>query len=182
MEIRVTRSLEQSATPLEDGVLYLSIGMLARIQSESELVGLLSHELAHVQQPSRTPPNGGVEIPSTCVLGSTLTPTRSVSQLHEEELRATSEAIRYAKLADYDPLSGLEFLSKLAYENPMWGKTILSEDLLDLRAVLEPEAPPARGYILDTSDFMPQHARIVASLSEIPSRKSPASLKLLRKP
>jgi hypothetical protein len=182
VEIRVTRSSEQSATPLPNGVLYLSTGMLARVKSESELAGLLAHELAHLQQPGLTPSSGGIEILSTCVLGSTLAPTRSVSQLHDEELRATAEAVRYAKLADYDPLSGLELLSKLAYENPIWGKTIRSEDLLDLRATLEPEAPPASGYILDTSDFITQHARIVASLSQIRSRPSPASLRSLRKP
>src|SRR5258707_553237 len=42
VEIRVTRSSEQSATLLPNGVLYLSSGMLARIESESELAGLLA--------------------------------------------------------------------------------------------------------------------------------------------
>ena len=39
VEIRVTRSSEQLATLLPNGVLYLSSGILARIESESELAG-----------------------------------------------------------------------------------------------------------------------------------------------
>ena len=86
------------------------------------------------------------------------------------------------KLAHYDPLSGLEILSKLAYENPSWGKAICSEDLLDLRATLEPEAPPVSGYILDSSDFIRHHARIVSGLGHVAGRTPPPSLTPPRKP
>ena len=183
VEIRVTRSSEQLATLLPNGVLYLSSGILARIESESELAGLLAHELAHSQHGSRAASSGGIEILwPRCVLGSSLMPMMWTRQMHDEEVRATADGVRYMKLAHYDPLSGLEILSKLAYENPSWGKAICSEDLLDLRATLEPEAPPVSGYILDSSDFIRHHARIVSRLGHVAGRTPPPSLTPPRKP
>jgi len=74
-EIRVTPSSEQLATILANRVLYLSGGLLTRIESESELTGLLAHELAHSQHGSRAAASGGIEILwPRCVIGSSLTP------------------------------------------------------------------------------------------------------------
>jgi peptidase M48-like protein len=174
VEIRVTRPKERLATLLPKRVLYLSLGMLARIETESELAGVLAHEVAHVQRGIRA-----VEIPpQPCVFASTATPA---GQMHDEELRATSDAVGYLRLADYDPLSAVEILSKLGYENPNWGKAIRSEDLLDLRATLEAEGTPAGGYILDSSDFIQWHAGILAALSPA-TQPSPVSRARLRKP
>lgn len=150
MQIRVTRSPQQSATLLPNGILYLSSGMLARAESESELAGLLAHELAHSQQATA----------ASCVLASR--PTIG-EQTRDEEIRATGEAVRYMKLAGYDPLSTVEILSKLAYEHPAWAKAIRAEDLLGLRATLESEAAPGGGYVLDSSEFIKRHAGVVAA-------------------
>jgi predicted Zn-dependent protease len=157
IQIRVTRSLEPAATLLPNRILYLSSGMLARVESESELAGLLAHELAHSQR--ATAPS--------CVLASR--PTID-EQTRDEEVRATGEAVRYMKLAGYDPLSAVEILSKLAYEHPAWGKAIRAEDLLDLRATLESEVAPAGGYALDSSEFIKQHAAIVAAAGQHPRK------------
>ena len=56
VEIRVTRSSEQLATLLPNGVLYLSSGILARIESESELAGAGSRT-----RPFTTPQSRGFE-------------------------------------------------------------------------------------------------------------------------
>jgi predicted Zn-dependent protease len=174
VEIRVSRSAARSATPVPNRVLYVSLGMLARVETESELAGMLAHELAHVQRGNRA-----VEIRlPPCVFASTV---MSADQMRDEEVGATLDAVGYLKLADYDPMSAVEILSKLAYENPNWGKAIRSEDLLDLRATLEAERTPAGGYILDSSDFIPWHAGILAALSPA-TQQSPVSRARLRKP
>ena len=173
VEVRVTASSELLATLLPNRVLYLSSGMLARIESESELAGMLAHELAHSQHGSRAAPTGGIDVLlPQCVLGSSLTPMIRTSEMHDEEVLATADAVLYTKLANYDPLAALEILSKLAYENPRWGKALHSEDLLDMRATLEREAPPASGYILDSSDFIEQHAKMVSAVGDV-ARKTP---------
>jgi predicted Zn-dependent protease len=46
-EIRLTRSGESHATLLPHGVLYLSAGLVKRMENEMELAGLLAHQLAH---------------------------------------------------------------------------------------------------------------------------------------
>ena len=60
-EIRVTRSSQPSASLLPNGVLYLSIGMLARMQTEAELAGVLAHQLAHSERGNRTAARSGCE-------------------------------------------------------------------------------------------------------------------------
>jgi predicted Zn-dependent protease len=47
VEVRLTRSTLWSANLLPNSVLYLSGGMLARIENEAEFAGLLAHEMAH---------------------------------------------------------------------------------------------------------------------------------------
>src|ERR1019366_3631243 len=49
LEIRVTRSSEEYATVLANGVQYLSAGLAKRLENEMELAGLLAHQLAHRQ-------------------------------------------------------------------------------------------------------------------------------------
>jgi hypothetical protein len=183
-EIRVTGSAQLSADLLPNAILYLSVGMLARIETEAELAGLLAHELAHSQHgnPVATR-SGGVDIHlPPCVLVSPLTPLTWGARTHDEEVLATKDGVRYMALADYDPLSAVELLSRLAYENPGWSKAIRSEDLLDLRATLEVETPPDGGYILNRSGFVEQHAGIVARFGKAVGKTSQPSLSSQRKP
>ncbi len=184
LQIRVTRSPDQSASLLPNGILYLSIGMLARIETESELAGLLAHELAHSQRgthASARSAGGDIRLPS-CVLTSPLAPMTWGDQMRDEEVRATVEAVRSMKVAGYDPLSAVEFLSKVAFENPRYGKAILSEDLLDLRGSLELESPPLAGYVLDSSEFVEQRARITLALNHPPARTRSPILTSPRRP
>src|SRR5262245_12169771 len=47
MEVRLTESSEPYARVLPRNVLYISVGMLARLHGEAELAALLAHKLAH---------------------------------------------------------------------------------------------------------------------------------------
>ncbi|MGA2595149.1 MAG: M48 family metalloprotease, partial [Bryobacteraceae bacterium] len=47
LEIRLTRSSKLYATVLENGLQYLSSGLVQRLENEMELAGLLAHQLAH---------------------------------------------------------------------------------------------------------------------------------------
>ena len=53
-EIRITRGFKWYRFLLPQGVLYISEGLLERISSEGELVGLLAHELGHELNPKAT--------------------------------------------------------------------------------------------------------------------------------
>jgi predicted Zn-dependent protease len=161
-EVRLTRSSDQYASLFSNGVLYISGGLLERIESEAELAGLLSHQLAHMEQKTtegRQP---------ACILESQI--GRAEDQ-RELELQATAAAVRHLKVAGYEPSAVLDLLSKLAYEHPGWAKAILPEDLLNLRVTLETDAPPSAGYLIDSSEFIQQHTKLLAVLGHSSTEK-----------
>jgi predicted Zn-dependent protease len=177
LEVRVTRGSDRYAFLLPHDVLYLSGSLLERIENESELAGLLAHQLAHarVNRIAAAPKQGlEVRLPK-CVLASPFTLGRS-DEMREPELQATAAAIGNLKVAGYEPSAILDLLSKLVYENPVWAKAISPEELLNLRATLETETPPAQGYLIDSSEFMHQHSKLVTALGHAGRKMRPPSL------
>jgi predicted Zn-dependent protease len=144
-EIRVTEGSEWYAFLLPQGVLYISVGLLERVSSESELAGLLAHELAH-ENPKLT---GGRF--QQCALAAGYLPVQRSPR--ESERLATQRAIGYMKASGYDPSAMLDLFSQVSYEYQKWSKAIASEDLLRLRVALEAEAEPVDGYVIDDSEF-----------------------------
>jgi predicted Zn-dependent protease len=151
VRVRLTRATEEYFSVSPRRVLYLSAGLFARTEDEAELAGILAHGLAHLTL------SDGV-----CVLDPLHPPELSADRRAAEK-QATELAVPYLKSAGFDPTSLLSLLSKLVYEHPVWSRAIRSEDLLQLRGVLENEAMPPRGYRLDSSDFAGIHA-IVANI------------------
>ncbi len=154
-EIRVTRSADEYATVLANGVQYLSAGLAKRLESEMELAGLLAHQLAHQQVA------GGA---TACVLSPFGIPG-AIGQARIREQQATVQALGYLKAAGYDPTGLLDLFSKLAYEHPAWAQAVISEDLLDLRSVIESEEPPPGGYRVSTNEFSEQHDNLLVVLA-----------------
>jgi hypothetical protein len=114
-QIRVTRSPEKSAALLPNGALYLSSGMLARIETEAELAGLLAHELAHSQRGNRpVPQSGGIPILfPACIFASRQTPMMLGYRTHDAEVAATvgsrnsvEAGLRESKLGERNSFGG----------------------------------------------------------------------------
>jgi beta-barrel assembly-enhancing protease len=172
LEIRITASPDEYVELLPSGALYVSSGLLERIDNEAELAGLFAHELAHGSG-LVTRQNPGASIPlitPACILAS----PRGVfmpATYRDAEIRATNSAIGNLKLAGYDPSAVLDLLSKLSYEHPAWSKAIVADDLLTIRATIEAEAVPPAGYQIDSSEFTEQHARLVQALAQ--AKKTP---------
>jgi predicted Zn-dependent protease len=170
LEIHVTRSTDQYAYLLP-GTLYISSGLLERISSEAELAGLFAHELAHGSAMVTRPNAGSIPLmTSACVLASPVGGLPG-STFRDAENQATTAAGGVLKLAGYDPLAMLELLSKLSYEHPALSRAIDPDDLLNLRATIEPQAAPPGGYVINSSEFIEQHARLVATLGRL--KKTP---------
>lgn len=164
------------ANLLPNGVLYVSGAFFERLENEAELAGLLAHQLAHWQRGSLTPSQGQGTIPtfwSACVLASQMAPSRLGADRRASERESTRDAVETLKRAGYEPSAILDLLSKLAFEHPAWAKAIVADDLLDLRIVVESEAPPQSGYSLDSSQFVRQHASVMRALGHV-SRTMPA--------
>jgi hypothetical protein len=171
LEIRLTRSRDSYATLLPGRVVYLSGGLLERIQNEAELAGLLAHALAHVQQGKVKAPQGlgPAVVREGCVLGSQLPPPW-VEEARQREARASEAATGYLKAAGWDPAGVLDLFSKLSYENPAWAKATVPDDLLALRARLEAEPLPAQGYRVESSAFLQAQARLKLALPHAAAR------------
>jgi hypothetical protein len=150
MKVRLTRSTDWYAIP-GPNLLYISRGLLGRIENESELAGLFAHELAHILRGLSS-----VTARTGCVLAPRVEGSSS-EDLREREKQATTIAVMYMKSAGYDPVGVLDLFSKLAYERPAWGKAIIAADLLELRAQLEVETVPPSGYRLESSQFRHVH-------------------------
>lgn len=158
LRVRVTRSLDQYASLLPNRALYISAGLLDGIGNEAELAGLIAHELAHLSQSQQ-----GSVYTGRCVLQSPSAPSWPEDS-RDRELQATTAAISYLKSAGYDPAGLLTLLSRLAYEHPVWARAIVPQDLLELRASLESDALPLKGFRLDSSGFIQLHRRLETML------------------
>ncbi len=148
-EIRIIGGEDWYGFLLPQRVLYISAGLLERISSEGELVGLLAHELGHESNPQQF---------QQCALAAGYLPVQR--NLRESEQLATRRAIGYMKAVHYDPSELLDLLSQISYENQRWSKAIFAQDLLKLRVALEAE--PVDGYAIDGSEFARFHARLAA--------------------
>jgi predicted Zn-dependent protease len=175
MEVRITRASEPYANLLPNGVLYVSGALFEQIENEAELAGLLAHELAHMQRGALIPSQSQGTIPTfwpACVLASRIAPARLGPDRREFERESTREAVELLRGAGYEPSGVLDLMSKLAFEHPAWARAIVPEDLLNLRVLAESGIPPERGYLLDSSEFARQHARVVTTLGHV-ARKLP---------
>ena len=155
IKMRLTRSSAQYAAVLPNRTLYISAGMLARIDDEAELAGLMAHQIGHLVLQRR-----GLFADGACVLDPHA-PTFS-ADMRERERQAIVLAISNLKGLGYDPTSMLSLLSKLAYEHPAWSKALASEDLLELRAVLENGPSPTGRYQVDSSAFVEAHGALLS--------------------
>ncbi|MGB9456476.1 MAG: M48 family metalloprotease [Bryobacteraceae bacterium] len=168
-QIRVTRGLNRYAYLMPHGVLYISGPLLERVESEAELAGLLAHQLAHSRAPLAAAP-GSAGTPlflwPKCVLASQVVSLKWAEDHRDSERLATETAIQTLRAAGYDPTAVLDLLSKLAYENPIWGKAINSDDLLDLRVKLDADIAPKAGYVLDSSAFAFERIKLGQALKE----------------
>jgi predicted Zn-dependent protease len=177
LEVRVTRGTDRYAFLLPHDVLYLSGSLLERIENEAELAGLLAHQLAHARvDRTATAPRQGLEVRlPKCVLASPFTLAWS-DDMREAEQQATLAAISDLKAAGYEPSAILDLLSKLVYDHPAWAKAIPPQDLLNFRATLENETPPGIGYVIDSSEFVQQRAKLVTALGHAARKQRPPSL------
>jgi hypothetical protein len=176
LQVRISLGSDFYASLLPNRELYISGALLERVENEAELAGLLAHELAHESVTRFQVP---VNVPAsrpTCVLASRGVSVRWTEEQREAEMEATKTAINILKVVGYEPNAVLDLLSKLAYEHPAWAKAIVPDDLLNLRAVLEPDVPPEDGYLIDSSNFVRQHRKLSADLGHGAARPATSNL------
>jgi len=166
LNVHITHARGWYARLAEPDLVYLSGGLLQRVESEAELAGLLAHLSAHAHPaaPVSAQGAGAAPAPPACILAAPAAPAQPAEELRGAEITASQAGLKTLRSAGYAPTAMLDVLSKLAYEQPAWGKAIVSEDLMRLRRVVESEPLPLTGYIMDSSEFPEQHARVATAL------------------
>lgn len=154
-EIRLTRERFEYVSALPDGVIYMSAGLLSRIDDEAALAFVIAHEAAHPPG-SRSGPAIPVIYP-ICLLSSpagVLSPFAS----REREMEAMAAAVEGVERAGFDAQAGLDFISKLVARNPPWRSALAGDGLVSLRR------PGSSGLVVDSSEFQARRAAVAAAI------------------
>lgn len=166
--MRLSRSSTIYATRLSAHILYISAGLLLRAETEAELAAILAHEQSHTPSARVIDPAASkstIVRLGDCVLSQPIAPIHWLLEMRDPELRANLAAVELLRSKGYDPVSVATVFSKLVYESTGWDKAIPSQDLDEVRGVAESKAPPAAGYVLDSSQFALMRERLGATES-----------------
>jgi len=103
---------EANAFALPGGYIYLTRGIMALMNSEAEMAGVLSHEIGHVV--------GRASTRELAMAGNMLFNAVMLGYGREKEFLADSQGVEYMFRAGYDPLQMARFLSTLGkiYQGP----------------------------------------------------------------
>jgi predicted Zn-dependent protease len=143
-EVLLVNDTEVKASALSGGSIEISTALLARLQNEAELAGVLAHEVAHLAAKT------------DCVRFVITSRERSRDQEHERE--ADEAAIRTLTKAGYDPVAMLDFFSKYRHERTDLPMTFSARDLLIERLQIEATDHPLKDPIRNTPEFDSIHS------------------------
>ena len=169
LTIKILDAREVSAFSLPGGFVFVNSGLILAADSEAELAGVISHEMAHLaachgaQEMAREQLTDVASTPLIfrIVFGRAIRNTVSLKPTRSFESEADFFGLEYLYKAGYDPQALSSFLERIkAEENP---KPSRNANALDVhpqiverieRAEQEIKLfPPAPEYKLDTSEF-----------------------------
>lgn len=179
--IEVLRDPVVNAFALPNGGIYLSVGLLARLQNEAQLAHVLSHEIAHVvqrhglqQHRSRKATIIAAHIADLALFGTSIAYLPAIGALanysRESEIEADRLALEYMAQAGY-PLEGAEQLFRLLQEvkekESVWGsvysshpdnqqRSQIAKDIIDSRRL-----PTNAGASLAAAEYLGIRNRLI---------------------
>ncbi|MCF8720685.1 M48 family metallopeptidase [Nitrospina gracilis] len=135
---KVVDSSEVNAFALPGGYIYVTRGLLAMINSEAELVGVLGHEIGHVTQHHGAKQiirqigaqilsiGGAIASPKNAgewlMISTQLFNTINLGYGREAELESDAHGLMIAQKSGYDPKAMVDFLSNLRQQEILSGQ------------------------------------------------------------
>lgn len=186
LTVKIIESDEANIFALPGGILYVTTGLFAAVDSEAELAGVISHEIAHiaarhvtkmaarrtllkvVTTPVMFLPFGGLAMQISDV-------AVPMKLNRNAELEADLLGLQYMYLAGYDPSEFLRFLDRgYAAEDRRLsrmaqvfsGFPCLDKRLRQDRAMVS-TFPPREEYVVDTSGFADMKERYETTEPEL---------------
>ncbi len=117
---------EVNAFSLPGGYVYLNDGLIKKADSDDELAGVIAHEVAHItarHAVKRYESNLGMQLAQVAAIASrsrsaggmgVAMQAAQLAYARQDELEADRLAVKYMKLAGFDPTAMLKFLQKLS--------------------------------------------------------------------
>ena len=192
--VKVIDSDEINAFALPGGFFYVNSGLILAADAESELAGVMAHEMSHViahhaaRQMTRSQYARLGTIPLIFVGGmagygayeaaSVAVPITFLKFSREFEAQADYLGVQYLYKAGYDPESFISFFEKIEAQEKhkpgMMAKTFedhppTPDRIQASQAEIARILPPREQYIVDTSEFQAVKAR----LARIENRRQP---------
>ncbi|CCQ91503.1 conserved exported hypothetical protein [Nitrospina gracilis 3/211] len=135
---KVVDSSQVNAFALPGGYIYVTRGLLAMVNSEAELVGVLGHEIAHVTQHHGAKQiirqigaqilsiGGAIASPKNAgewlMISTQLFNTINLGYGRDAELESDAHGLMIAQKSGYDPNAMVEFLSNLRQQEILTGQ------------------------------------------------------------
>ena len=189
--IKVVQDDEVNAYALPGGYFYVNTGLILAADSESELAGVMAHEIAHVaaRHATRNMTKGEIwnfaSIPLVFIGGPVgfavqeaaglAVPMSFLKFSRDAEREADLLGIEYEYKAGYDPTSFVTFFEKLKaqekHKKNFIAKAFSTHPMNDDRVEraqkeIAEYLPPRPQYIVDTSEFEQIKARLGSILNQ----------------
>ena len=183
--LKVIKDDGVNAMSLPNGTIFVNTGLLLFVQNESELAGVLAHEMAHVtaRHASRNATRRGIWGAATLAVtmfgggaGPALEPaTHVTSQVfgarfsRENELEADFYGLRYLQRAGYDPAEFVGLLRRISAQEPaqkgklkaMFASHPPTADRLQTAKFVVDSFEGRDDLVIDTSSFMEAKANVI---------------------
>lgn len=204
-QVRVVDSEERNAMALPGGHFFVNTGLILEAETEAELAGILSHEIAHVaarhatRQRSRAQLWNWISIPLLLFGGpagylyqgmALVVPLTFLQFGRHAEREADFFGLQYHYLAGYDPAAFVVFLERLRRLEKQGESGGLAQvfathpmtrdRLRRAEQVIEKYLPEREQYVVTTSRFDQVRAYLLARLGQHAGRNAGQALPGLR--
>ena len=189
--IKVVEDDEVNAFALPGGFFYVNTGLIMAADSESELAGVMAHEIAHVaaRHATKNMTKGQIwniaSIPLIFIGGPVgfaiqeaaglAVPMSFLKFNRDAEREADLLGIEYEYKTGYDPTSFVSFFEKLKAQEKKKGNFIskaftthpMTADRVErAQQEISEYLPPRQQYIVDTSEFQQVKARLASLMNQ----------------
>jgi beta-barrel assembly-enhancing protease len=189
--IKIVESDEINAFALPGGFFYVNTGLLMAADSESELAGVMAHEIAHVaaRHATKNMTKGQLfnfaSIPLIFIGGPVgyavqqaagiALPMSFLKFSRDAEREADLLGLEYQYKTGYDPASFVDFFEKIKAQEKQKGSFIskafathpmTSDRVSRAQKEIAEYLPAKERYIVDTSEFVEVKARLGALINE----------------
>jgi predicted Zn-dependent protease len=203
--IKIVESDEVNAFALPGGFFFVNTGLIMAADSESELAGVMAHEIAHVaaRHATKNMTKGQLfnfaSIPLIFIGGPVgyavqeaagiAMPMGFLKFSRDAEREADLLGLEYQYKSGYDPASFVAFFEKIKAQEKQKGNFIskafathpmTAERVIRAQKEISEYLPPRPQYIVDTSEFDEIKSRLASLMNERKLQKGKADKPTLR--